>query len=422
MWAVIDANSYFCSVERVFHPGLKGRPVCVLSSNDGIIVALTPEAKALGLRRGDPVFKVKNVIERYGVTVFSGNMMLYDAMSKRVVSIIRQAAVRVEQYSIDESFVDLEGYEQNYDLEAYMRSLSQRILLWTDIPVSVGVAPTKTLAKMGSKFAKDYPGYRSVCMIDNESKRRKALAIFKLEDVWGIGRRNFAKLRSLGVRTPLEFADKPAEWVHRHFPKPMFQTWNELNGRPCIDTAEIPERQSITTSRSFGEMIRDSAMLKASVASFTASCANKLRAQGSVARNIEVYLCSNPFRKDLPQYFNAASCTLPVPTSDTVELTSAAMRLVDQIYLPGILYKKSGVILGEISSRKAVQQDLFDAIDNRPQRLELSLALDRINRKFGLKTVALAVEGGEDRPWKVKSARRSPNCLTDISELMEVGK
>ena len=203
MIALADCNSFFASVEKVFHPGLKGKPVCVLSSNDGNIVALTAEAKALGLRRGDPFFKVKDVIEKNGVAVFSGNLMLYAAMSKRVQSIMRRTVEHTECYSIDEQFLYLDGYEKRYDLVDLMRGMVRQIALWTDIPVSVGIARTKTLAKVASKFAKQYKGYGGVCMIDSDEKRRKALSMFELADVWGIGPRTFAKLGELGIiQTP----------------------------------------------------------------------------------------------------------------------------------------------------------------------------------------------------------------------------
>lgn len=419
MWALVDANSFFASVEKVFHPGLKGKPVVVLSSNDGIIVALTPEAKAIGLHRGDPIFKVRDIITRYNVAVFSTNMMLYAAMSKRVAGIIKQSVDRVDQYSIDECFADLSGYESHYNLEEYMRGVADRIRLWTDIPVSVGIAPTKTLAKIGSKYAKQYRGYRSVCMIDTEEKRRKALSMFDLSDVWGIGRRSLERLQSLGVHSPLEFADKSGDWVARHFHKPGVQTWKELNGFPCIDTTEILQRQNITTSRSFGEMITTIDQVKASVATFAASCANKLRGQGSSAGVVTVFLCSNFFREDLEQYFNAGSHKFEVPTADTLEITDAAMHIVDEIYRPGIRYKKSGVMIGDIASG-CIQNVLFDPIDKREERLRLSFQLDRLNQKYGLKTVRLAVEGEKSEPWKVKSEHKSGNYLTDISDLLTI--
>ena len=420
MWALVDCNTFFASVERVFHPGLRGKPVLVAGSNDGIIVALTAEAKKLGIKRGDAVFKVRDIVDRNNVAVFSGNMMLYAAMSKRVVSIIKRSVEKVDQYSIDECFADLSGYDTHYDITEYMRGVADRIRQWTDIPVSIGIAPTKTLAKMGSKFAKQYPGYRSVCLMDTVEKRRKALGLFPLDDVWGIGPRTYEKLLSLGVRTPLEFADKPGDWVERHFHKPGVQTWKELNGYSCIDTTEILQRQNISTSRSFAQMVTDLEKLKASVAYFTSSCATKLRSQGSVAKAVTVYVCSNRFREDLPQYFNAATRKFPVATSDTLELTEAALDVLEAIYRPGISYKKSGVILGDISSEKAVQQDLFDPIGNRPQRLELSRTMDFINQRYGLKTIGLAVEGERSDTWRAKSEHRSPNYLTDIDDILTV--
>jgi len=421
MYALVDCNSFFCSCEKAFHPGLSGKPVCVLSSNDGIIVALTPEAKAVGLHRGDPIFKVKGIVDRNKVTVFSSNMLLYSAMSKRIVSILRQCCDRVETYSIDESFLDLRGYEKNFQLEDYMRALAQRIKLWTDVPVSVGIAPTKTLAKMGSKFAKNYKGYHSVCVIDSEEKRRKALSLFELDDVWGVGRRTYEKLLSLGVSTPLEFADKPAEWVRRHFTKPGFQTWCELNGHPCISTEEVLQRQTICTSRSFKDMVTSLDALKASVASFAGSCANKLRAQGSVAACVSVFIGSNPFREDLPQYWNGGSVKLPVPSADTIELTQAAMSVLEAVYRPGIRYKRSGVVLSGISSERSIQQDLFDPVSGRAQRRLLGATMDKMNCKFGLKTVRLAVEDSEADHWRSKSEHKSPNYLTDINEILTVG-
>lgn len=421
MYALIDCNSFFCSVEKVFHPGLDGKPVCVLSSNDGCVVALTPEAKALGIHRGDPIFKVKDIVEQGGVKVFSGNMMLYAAMSKRVQHIIRDAVERVEVCSIDESFCDLSGYERRFDLESYMRSLVERVRLCTDIPVSVGVAPTKTLAKMGSKFAKKYRGYRSVCMIDSEEKRRKALALFDLSDVWGVGARSLRKLNYLGIHTPLEFADRSLDWVRSHFTKPGVHTWMELNGIPCVDTSEILQRQSIGTSRSFGEMISDLQMLKASIATFAASCAGKLRAQGSVAGCVSVFVATNPFREDLPQYSNTASMNFCVSTADTIEITEAALRLVEGIFRPGYMYKRSGVLLTRLSSDSVVELDLFDPVLNRAERLELSRSFDQLNQQYGLRTVQLAVSGAEDEPWHVKSLLRSPNYLTDLDELLVVG-
>ena len=419
MIALADCNTFFASVERVFHAGLRGKPVCVLSSNDGNIVALTAEAKALGIRRGAPFFQVKDVIEKNNVAVFSGNLMLYDAMSKRIQSIMRKTVERTESYSIDEQFLYLDGYEKNYDLVKLMRGMVRQIALWTDIPVSVGIARTKTLAKVASKFAKKYRGYESVCMIDTEEKRRKALSMFELADIWGIGARSFAKLQALGITTPLQFADKPGDWVLRQFHKPGYQTWLELNGHPCIDTSEIIRRRTISTSRSFGEMISDAEQLRASVATFAASCCNTLRAQESAAGSVSVFACSNRFREDLQQYSNIATMRLDSPSSDTLEITEAAIRLADRIYRPGIQFKKSGVILSDIIPG-LTHHILFDPIPKRDERAELSTAIDRMNRKYGLKAVGLAVAGYGNADWKNRKEHLTPNYLTDIDQIMTV--
>ena len=420
MIALVDCNSFFCSVEKVFHPGLNGKPVCVLSCNDGCIVALTPEAKALGLRRGDPIFKKKDIVQRYGVKLFSTNMYLYAAMSKRVNNILRSAVPHSEVYSIDESFLYLDGLEKYHNLEDYMRGVVEKVRLYTDIPVSVGIAHTKTLAKIGSKFAKQYKGYRSVCLIDNEEKRRKALALFDLADVWGIGKQTLAKLNYLGIRTPLEFPEKKESWVRSHFSKPGWQTWKELNGISCIDTSEVAQRQTICTSRSFGNLVTDYDELQASVASFAASCANKLRGQHSLASAVTVFVSSNRFREDLPQYSNGQTRILLLPTSDTIEITQAALSVLKEIYQEGISYKKTGVILGDITDASYIQQNLFDEVKNRPERMQLMKSIDELNHRFGLRKIHLAVEGEEKQDWHAKSEFRSGNYLSDLKEILTI--
>lgn len=419
MIALADCNTFFASVERALHPGLKGKPVCVLSSNDGNVIALTTEAKALGIKRGAPFFEVKDIIRKNNVAVFSSNLILYAAMSERVQSIMRKTVKHTESYSIDEQFLYLDGYEEHFDIVELMRGMIRKIALYTDIPVSIGIAPTKTLAKVASKFAKKFRGYRGVCMIDTDEKRRKALALADLADIWGIGPRTYARLVALGVRTALEFADKDGDWVQRHFHKPGYQTWLELNGRPCIDTTEIIQRQSISTSRSFGKMTSSVEQLKSSVATFAASCCNTLRGQDSAAGCVSVFACSNRFREDLPQYGNMASAMLGIPSADTLEITKLAMSLVEKIYRPGILFKKSGVILSHIVPG-SIQPVLFDTVSKRDERLELSKTIDRMNHQYGIKTVGLAVEGSANEEWKTRREHLTPNYLTDINQIMVV--
>lgn len=420
MIALVDCNSFFCSVEKVFHPGLQDKPVVVLSNNDGCIVALTPEAKALGLKRGTPIFKVRDIVFRNRVKVFSTNMTLYAAMSRRVTDILRESIAHVENYSIDESFCYLEGYERYHDLVDFMRKIADRVRLWTDIPVSVGIAPSKTLAKIGSKFAKKYPGYRSVCQIDTEAKRRKALELFDLADVWGIGRSTLETLNYYGVQTPLAFADKSESWVRSHFKLPGIRTWLELNGIPCIDTSEVIRNQTVCVSRSFGEMVTNPAALREAVAHFASSAANKLRGQQAVTKSVSVFIGSNPFREDLPQYHNGATFPLRVATADTLEIVKVALGLLDVIYRPHISYKRAGVVLGEIHPVSPVELDLFDTIGNRRERAELMQAVDALNQRYGPKTVRLGVESFDRRDWQVKCDHRSPNYLTDIKEILTV--
>ena len=420
MIALVDCNSFFCSVEKVFHPGLNGKPVCVLSSNDGCIVALTPEAKALGLSRGTPIFKVRGIIEANQVHIFSGNMPLYAAMSRRVTSILRKSVAHVENYSIDESFCYLDGYSRIASPEDFMREVAMRVRLFTDIPVSVGVAPSKTLAKIGSKFAKKYKGYRSVCVIDNDTKRRKALSLSKLDDIWGIGRSTLARLAYLGVQSPLEFADKSGQWVRSHFHLPGYRTWLELNGHPCIDTSEMLRRQTIRTSRSFGNMIGDISTLRESVAHFAASCACTLRGQMSQARQVTVFIMSNSFRDDLRQHVGFDTVRLGVPTADTMEITAAALKILDRLYQPGVLYKKAGVELSDITTASPCQLHIFDTVANRPERAALMTAIDTLNHRYGPRSMRLAIEGEAHSPWRVKCEHRSQNYLTDINEILRV--
>lgn len=420
MWALVDCNSFFCSVEKAFHPGLRGKPVCVLSSNDGNIVALTPEAKKIGIKRGDPVFKVRDLISHHDVQLFSTNMTLYAAMSRRVTNMLRMRIHHIENYSIDESFCCLDGYERFYDMENFMREIVEKVRLWTEIPMSVGIAPSKTLAKIGSKFAKQYKGYRSVCMIDTEEKRRKALAAVELSDVWGIGRRTLKKLAYYGIQTPLAFADKSENWVRSRFTLPMIRTWKELNGVDCIDTTEVIAKQTICTSRSFGNMVTKLEDLKASIAHFAGACANKLRGQASLCRSITVFIATNRFREDLPQYNNILTHTLPIATADTLEITHTAIMILQELYRPGIYYKKSGVILGDISSEKAVAQNLFDHISNRSERHQLMHFIDNINQRYGAKTILLGIEGIGKQKWTSKCEQRTPNYLTDINEIMTI--
>ncbi len=381
VYGLIDCNNFFVSCERVFNPTLSGAPVVVLSNNDGCAVALSNEAKSLGLKRGDPYFKIETICESNGVYVFSGNHMLYNDMSKRVVAVLRELVPEVEVYSVDEAFfeVDDADYESLHDLG---RNIVKTIRRNTGIPASVGIAPTKTLAKTATKFAKKYAGYKCACVIDNESKRIKALSMTDIADVWGIGRRLAKKLRLSGIQTAFEFASLPEERVNKLLNVTSRRTWMELNGIPCIDIDRVQQaRQQICYSRSFSEMISDYDILSQVIASFTAMVSRKLRQEKLYAKTVSVFLQTNRFRDDMEQYGNCAPVTLDEATSDTTILASAAEQALKKVYRPGLFYKRTGVLLTEIIEEGKVQRSLFSDNVMLEKRKELMLIMDRINNK-----------------------------------------
>ena len=413
MFGIIDCNNFFVSCERVFRPWLKGMPVVVLSNNDGCVVARSNEAKAMQIAMGTPFFKVRHLVESGQLHVCSGNLTLYGDMSRRVMSIVRRSVPRIEVYSIDECFMDLDGIQ---DVQRFGQELSAKVEKWTGIPVSVGVAPTKTLAKMGSKFAKKYAGYKGCCLIDTEERRLKALQLTKVEDVWGVGRRMSQTLHQCAVQTAYDFTLWKPDRVRRMFSLPAVHTWRELNGQACIQMETPSAKQSITSSRSFKEPLREFEQLHAVVADFAALCARKLRQEKSAARLITVFIRTDRFRPDLPQYSNAASVQLEVATSDVREIASAALKALTCIYRPHFGYKKAGVMLSQISNG-AVQGSLFDTVDREKQARLLS-AIDHIQHKLG--NDAIRVASQESFTKVMAHEFRSPNYTTQLDELLEV--
>lgn len=413
MIGLVDCNNFFVSCERVFNPQLEGRPVVVLSNNDGCVVARSNEAKAMGIQMGEPYFKVRHWVERGELMVRSGNLTLYGDMSRRVMSVVRRQVPRMEVYSIDECFLDLEGVP---DLAAFGRRLSGMVRQWTGIPVSVGIAPTKTLAKVASKFAKKYAGYQGCCLIDTEEKRVKALQLTAVGDVWGVGRRHLPLLQLRGVRTAYDLTLWGKERVRANLALPGVRTWRELRGCPAIPMEAPSARQSITTSRSFKAPIADYGQLRALVADFASSCADKLRADKSAARTVTTYIRTDRFRTDLPQYSNAASITLDVATSDLREIVSAATQCLRNIFREGLGYKKAGVLLSDLS-HGSVQAHLFDSVDREKQKRLLE-AIDRVRHRNG--AGALKVASQESYKKALNSEFRSPDYTTSWDDLIEV--
>ena len=418
MYALVDCNNFFASCERVFQPNLRNVPIIVLSNNDGCVVARSSEAKALGIPMGEPVFKLAKLIERHGIVVFSSNYALYGDMSHRVMTMLSQFVEDMEIYSIDESFLSLKGFE-NYNLKDYGSTIVRTVTKGTGIPVSMGIAPTKTLAKMASKYAKKYKGYNGVCVIDNEEKRIKALKQFDIGDVWGIGSRYRKKLEYYGVKTAYDFTQKSESWVRKMMTVVGVRTWKELRGIPSIELEKVaPDKQTICTSRSFGELIEDFDTLMESVANFTASCARKLRAQRSCASMLQVFIYTNRFREDLPQYSNSQMITVPTPTSDVTELIHYARLALKNIYKEGYQYKKAGVIVMDIVPQSCVQQNLFDERDRIKHEKVLEV-LDAVHKKYGTRMLKVAAQG-TGKKWALKSEYLSKQYTTNPDDFIEI--
>ena len=393
MYGIVDCDNCYVSCERVFRPDLSGKPVVVLSNNDGCVVARSNEAKKLGIKAGLPYFKLQEQFPNQKIAVFSSNYELYGELTSRVVEIIKQEAPQYFRYSIDECFVYLDGME-HIDLKQWGENLHKRIKKSVGVPVSIGLAPTKTLAKMASHFAKKYTGYRHCSIIDTDEKRIKALKLYPVEDVWGIGRRYAAKLESLGIHTAYEFASMSKEALNATFNNVViYRTWAELNGIDAVPNEVMAKKKSICTSRSFNGMITDLDTLKIHVSNYAARCAEKLRQQNTVASIVGVFLNTNYFRDDLPQYWQFKEINLPTPSNSTITIVTAAEDILTEIYKKGYQYKKAGVIVMGIGATSPIQLNLFDINAERFEKLKsLDAVIDRINKVNGTETVVLAAQ------------------------------
>ncbi|WP_233399940.1 Y-family DNA polymerase [Segatella copri] len=448
MIGLADCNNFYCSCERVFRPDLIGKPVVVLSNNDGCVIARSEEAKALGYKMGDPFYQVKEKLEAEGVAIFSSNYTLYGSLSNRVMSMLSHYSPHIDQYSIDESFFDVDQsmaerfFQDNLKendtflnneslLHQYGARISADVLRAVGIPISIGIAETKTLAKIGSKFAKKYKGYQGCCLIDTDERRHKALSLFPIKDVWGIGRQISRKLDYMGIRTAAQFADKKESWVRSHFNITMVRTWKELNGESCISIEELPQKKSICTSRSFAaEGISDKDVVEEAVANFAVRCAEKLRHQGSVCQGITVFAWTSRFNENVPEYTIHDSLTLPIATNAQEEIVGAALSILRAKYPKSMAdsrpdrpdmsfhFKKAGVILWQISPDHPRQQDFFDPIDRSKQK-KLMEAIDAINRKNGYGTIRQAIQGTNCR-FDLKCEYMSKQFTTNIHDILKV--
>lgn len=419
MVGLADCNNFYVSCERLFNPSLLNRAVVVLSNNDGCIVARSNEAKSLGIKMGTPIYQIKDLLREHNIAVYSSNYPLYADLSNRVMTLLGSYVEEQEIYSIDECFLSFNGF-RNYNLNEYGRMIVRTVTKGTGIPISLGIAETKTLAKIANKFAKKYPGYQGVCIIDNEEKREKALKLFDIADVWGIGRRHTARLERQGVKTAYDFTRLPIAWVRKNMTVTGERTYKELLGESCIDMElTSSNRKQICTSRSFGEMIsRYEDMLEA-VANYAGNCARKLRQQNSVAISLMVFIHTNHFRSDLPQYAKNIIIPLHIPTSDTIEIVRHAEIGLSKIFRSGFLYKKAGVIITEIANKDHIQMDLFETTDFSKSE-KLIQAIDTLNDKYH-KSVRLAVQGTDSNPkWHLRQKNLSYCYTTNINDIITI--
>lgn len=414
MFALADCNNFYVSCERVFRPDLEGKPVIVLSNNDGCAIARSNEAKALGVKMGDPLFKIRHIVEREGIAVFSGNMALYGDFSRRVRMILEEFAPSVEVYSIDEAFLDLRGME-HLDLDSYAKHISARCRRCTGIPVSVGVAPTKTLAKIASKLCKQYPALRGGCYMHRPEDIEKVLRKFPIEDVWGIGRKSARKLRERYIYTAWEFTQQPEAIVRQLLGVGGARTWRELRGEPCIEFEDtIDAKQSICVSRSFAHEITSPTHLVEQVAGFAATAAEKLRSQSSLATELVVFAFTNRFKEDAPQSYGSVHIPFVEPTDDHRAIVSSSAAATRELYKRGYGYKKAGVVITDLVPRNAVSQSLFGDRCAAEREQRLSTAIDTINNTFGSGAVKLGVQSSEAFSL---SDNRSPHYTTRWEDL-----
>ena len=417
MIGLCDANNFYVSCERVFNPALNGRPVVVLSNNDRCIIARSNEAKALGLKMGQPVYQVADTLRRNDVVLCSANFPLYGDMSRRMQNILKRSVPQTERYSIDEAFLDFRGMAPD-SLEALGRSMNRSVRHSTGLPVSIGIAPTKTLAKIASKLCKRYPKLEGTCYMHRLEDIEKVLRKTSVGDIWGIGHQYERLLQGHGIRTAYDFTQAPAGWVRKRMKIEGLRTWNELRGVACIELAPYdPDKKQICNSCSFPGEVTDFKQLRTAVVAFATTVAEKLRRQKSVCGEVTVFIQTNPFKENLPQHYDTRIVHLSMRTDSTLELVSAAGDALEEIFIEGFAYKKAGVILGDIAPKTAVQKTFFDPVD-RNKHSRLMEAIDRINAEQGPRAVVVASRGFE--PIKMDRQHLSRRFTTDLNDIIRV--
>ncbi|WBM73021.1 translesion error-prone DNA polymerase V subunit UmuC (plasmid) [Buttiauxella sp. WJP83] len=416
MFLLCDVNSMYASCEQLFRPDLKGRPILVLSNNDGACVALNKPAKALGIKRGAPYFQVKELVRRHNVAVFSSNYALYGEMSARVFATLESISVKTEIYSIDEAFLTVDGIEtsESYEsYESYGRRVKDTVYQHTGLMCGIGLAQTRTLAKLANHAAKTWPATRGVVVLTERHRQRKLMSLLPTSEVWGVGRKTSAKLDALGIKTALQLADASLYLIRKTFGVVMERTVRELNGIPCISIDALPAKEQIICSRSFGERITSKQAMHEAICQYAERAAEKLREERRYCRHITVFVRTSPFSND-PYYSNSAGNRLMTPTQDTRDIIAAAVRGLDSIWRDGFRYQKAGIMLNDFSPG-AGQIDLFDETPPRANSAALMSVIDRVNNS-GIGNLWFAGQG-INKGWKMKREMLSPSYTTNWKEL-----
>ncbi|MCM6692212.1 Y-family DNA polymerase [Klebsiella pneumoniae] len=420
MFALCDVNSFYASCETVFRPDLKGRPVVVLSNNDGCVIARSPEAKPF-VKMGEPYFKQKDMFRRHGIIAFSSNYELYADMSNRVMTTLEELSPRCEIYSIDEAFCDLTGVRNCRDLTDFGREIRETVLRRTHLTVGVGIAQTKTLAKLANHAAKQWQRQTGgVVDLSNPERQRKLMALLPVDEVWGVGRRISKKLEAMGIKTVLQLADTDIRFIRKHFNVVLERTVRELRGETCLGLEEFaPIKQEIVCSRSFGGRITEYHEMRQAICSYASRAAEKLRGEHQYCRFISAFVKTSPFALNEPYYGNSASVKLLTPTQDSRDIITAATKCLDAIWRDGHRYQKAGVMLGDFFSQGVAQLNLFD--DNAPRKNSEKLmeVLDHINAKDGRGSLYFAGQGIQTA-WQMKREMLSPRYTTRYSDLLKI--
>ncbi|WP_152208287.1 translesion error-prone DNA polymerase V subunit UmuC [Marinobacter changyiensis] len=417
VYALCDANSFYASVEQIFQPAYRGRPLIVLSNNDGCTVARSKEAKRIGIKMGAPLFMIRDLVRRHNVVVCSSNYALYGDMSDRFMQTLEELSPKVMPYSIDEAFLDLTGVRSAMSLLDFGHQVKDRVAQWTGLPICVGVSTTLTLAKLANHGAKQYPKTGGVVDLTSLERQQKLLAITPVEEIWGIGSRLAKRLKPLGIATGLDLSRADPAWIRSHFSVVVERTAWELRGVACQEIDEVPPtKQQIVCSRSFGQPVTDLDNMLAAVTSFATRAAEKIRGEERVAGQISAFLSTNRFAEG-PRYSNSASQTLPYPSSDTRVLVLAATKLITQLWRDGFRFNKAGVMLMDFREPMKSQGDMFDRTGDSEQDQALMTTLDNINRIGGSGTVKFARQTQRVQPWAMRREHLSPAFTTRWSDL-----